>query len=200
MSEPAPSRSNLEEYQRQDLRIKWLTLLVTFLGFAGTIATIYIQFAAFNSQQKTQQQESARRAKSDAEARANEYKKQFWDKQLNLFEEACQATGTISSDSVDVDSPEFKQASAKFDELYYGRLAIVETNEIARKMDDFMNALPALDSAKSDEERDAAKETLQKISIDLAHECRVAVAHSFQVELPALTKDLKKPGIPEPTP
>jgi hypothetical protein len=198
ISEPAPTGSNIDEYQRQDLRIKWLTLLVTFLGFAGTIATIYIQFAVFNSQQKNQQQEARIRATSDATARADEYKKQFWEKQLDFFAEACQATGTITY--APVDSPEFKQASAKFEELFWGRLAIVESDHVAGQMVAFRGALPNLLSAKSDEEKAAARETLQNISLELAHQCRQTVADSFQVKLsplPPLT-ELKKHELREP--
>jgi hypothetical protein len=176
--DPKAEALNIDEYQRQDLRIKWLILLVTFLGFAGTIATIYIQFAAFNGQQKTQQQESANRAASDAEARANEYKKQFWEKQLDFFAEACQATGTITY--TPVDSSEFKQASAKFEELCWGRLAIVESDDVARQMVAFRQALPKLLSAKSDEEQAAARERLQNISLDLAHQDKMTRLEDLQ--------------------
>jgi hypothetical protein len=189
MSEPAPTASKIDEYQRQDLRIKWLTLLVTFLGFAGTIATIYIQFTAFNAQQKTQQDESIIRANKDAELRADEYKKQFWEKQMDFFAEACQATGTITH--APVDSPEFKQATAKFEELYWGRLAIVESDDVAGQMVAFRDALGTLVSAKSNDEQAAARETLQNISLDLAHQCRKTVSDSFKVNLLPLT-ELKK--------
>lgn len=186
MSEPALTASKIDEYQRQDLRIKWLTLLVTFLGFAGTIATIYFQFTAFNMQQDAQRKDSINRAQSDADARANEYKKRFWEKQLDFFAEACQATGTLTY--APVDSPEFKQASAKFEELYWGRLAIVESNEVAGQMVAFRQALAKLVSAKSDDEQTAARGTLRNISLDLAHQCRETARVSFNVDLPPLTE------------
>jgi hypothetical protein len=184
-------RSKLDEFQRQDLRIKWLTLLVTLLGFAGTILTIYIQFASFINQQKAQQVASTEQANNAEKARAQEYQKQFWQKQLDFFSEACQTTGALTY--APVNSPEFNQAHAKFEELYWGRLAIVESDDVASQMVAFRNALNSLVSAKSDDEQAKARETLQDISLDLAHKCRETVAASFKVELKALPlPELKK--------
>jgi hypothetical protein len=166
-------RSKLDKFQRQDLWIKWLTLLVTFLGFAGTIGTIYFQFTNFQI------------------AAAEQYKKQFWEKQLDFFSEACQTTGALTY--APVNSPEFKQAHAKFEELYWGRLAIVESDDVASQMVAFRDALNSLVSAKSDDEQAKAREKLQDISLDLAHKCRGTVAASFKVELKALPlPELKK--------
>ncbi len=187
------ARSNADEAQQQELRIKWLTLLVTFLGFAGTIATIYIQFEAFIAEQKAQQQASRDQGDRDALARANEYKKQFFEKQLDFFAQACQAAGTITF--APIDSTEFKDARAKFEELYWGRLAIVESNQVAGQMVAFRDALQTLISAKSDDEQKAAREKLRDISLDLAHQCRDTVAVNFNVELGTLPlTELKKQG------
>jgi hypothetical protein len=189
VTEPEPPSTC--EFQRQDLRIKWLTLLVTFLGFAGTIGTIYIQFEGLKSQEKAQQTASADQAKHDAETRALEYKKQFFEKQLDFFAEACQATGILTY--AEVSSPEFKQAQGKFEELFWGRLAIVESDDVAGEMVNFREALPTLVSAKSNDEKEKARATLRSISLDLAHQCRDTVSASFKVDLKALPlTELKK--------
>jgi hypothetical protein len=72
-------------------------------------------------------------------ARAKEYKKRFWEKQLDFFAEACEATGTVTYAAED--SPDFKQDSSKFEELFWGRLAIVESDAVADQMVEIRKAL-----------------------------------------------------------
>ena len=67
-----------------------------------------------------------------------------------------------------------------FEELYWGRLAIVESGGVVTEMVAFRNALDSLVSAKSDDQQAKARETLQDISLDLAHACRDTSGASAQ--------------------
>jgi hypothetical protein len=110
---------------------------------------------------------------------------------LEFFAEACQVTGTITY--APLNSPQFQQAADKFEELYWGRLAIVESDDVANEMVAFRQELVSLVSAKSEDEQSAARLTLRNTSLDLAHRCRETVAASFKVELKDLPlTELKK--------
>jgi hypothetical protein len=77
-----------------------------------------------------------------------------------------------------LNSPEFSQVHARFEELYWGRLEIVESDDVASEMVAFRDALDSLVSAKSNDEQARAREKLQDISLDSAYKCRETVGEA----------------------
>src|SRR5262245_58459724 len=118
------------------------------------------------------QQELARRAadaERTAETRRIEATRPYLDRQLALYTEATRITATVATSA---DKAAVAAARRRFEELYWGELALVERNQVASAMKAFRSAL----------ESDASQEQLAPLALDLAHACRDELAASWGTE------------------
>jgi len=129
-------------------------------------------------------------AEQDRKARETQYnqtlieakreaKKPFYEQQLALYLEVTDVTGQIYSPRNDKDR---EAAIARFWQLYWGPLAMVESQEVESAMVDFGRIL------EDKELTDAKRATqLKRASINLAHQCRESLVNSWKVDLPQLS-------------
>jgi hypothetical protein len=102
-----------------------------------------------------------------AEARRVESTRPFLEKQLALYAEAALICARLAT------SPGDGNALARFWELYWGELALVENNDVERAMVAFKNALVI-----TPEDEDALKDC----ALNVAKSCRISLARSWGVE------------------
>ncbi len=107
--------------------------------------------------------------KFQIETRRIEATKTFLDRQLNLYTEATKATSTIATSSF---SEEVTLAKKRFWSLYWGELALVEDEGVETAMKRFGDAL----------QNKSNQQTLQQLSLKLAHACRESLANSWGVK------------------
>lgn len=105
-------------------------------------------------------------ARRTAETRRVEATRPYLDKQLALYTEATQVTATIATST---DSQALEKATRRFNELYWGELALVERNAVAGAMVLFRRALDAKQG----------QDALAPLALDLAHACRDELAASW---------------------
>jgi hypothetical protein len=106
--------------------------------------------------------------RSDADA---EFRKPLWAKQLELYFEACKAASTIA-----VSPPRAEQRHEEektFWMLYWGPLALIEDEEVARAMVKFGDRLDA----------HADSEELKELSLKLAKSCRQSIGSTWNFPL-----------------
>jgi hypothetical protein len=96
-----------------------------------------------------------------AESRRIEATKPFLEMQLELYTEAARLTSRIANSGD-------QGAIGRFWELYYGELALVENNDVARAMVDFGKALKA-----------GEKGRLEGLSLALTRSMRKSLAKSW---------------------
>lgn len=130
--------------QPDDL-LKWLPLLGALVA-AGTFLFAIIQWAA---------------------ARRLEASKPFLEKQLQLYGEAVRTTVAIAT-APDGDAKD--AASRRFEELFWGELALVEDKDVESAMLAFRDELEGAKSA----------DTLKLLSLALAHACRQSLSRSWK--------------------
>lgn len=103
-----------------------------------------------------------------SEARRIESTKPFLEHQLKLYNQATEAASVLATSD---DRTKRELAVAKFWQLYWGELALVESREVEAAM---KNLGDALDSS-------ADKRTLKGLSLKLAHACRVSLDRSWGI-------------------
>ena len=126
--------------------------------------------------------------RSQAEARRVEAAAPFLERQLALYTEATQVVSQIATatpkpesgaehaaESEDTESGDVTviDPEARFWQLYWGELALVEDEKVAGAMKAFGDAL----LARQD------RDILEQLSLNLAHECRNSLADSWGVPL-----------------
>lgn len=104
--------------------------------------------------------------KRTAETRRIEASKPFLDKQLELYSEATLNAAILATSS---DSASLAKAKLRFQELYWGELAMVERGNVESSMVAFKNAL---DAGKPQRE-------LTGLALKLAYACRDELAVSW---------------------
>jgi hypothetical protein len=129
-------------------------------------------------------QESERN--KQAETRRIEATRPYLERQLKLYTEATRVASRIATADYDSshDAPDDFSINdvsdetvsinplARFWELYWGELALVEDRRVEGAMKAFGDALIA----------NASADTLQRLSLSLAHACRESLAESWGVE------------------
>jgi hypothetical protein len=106
----------------------------------------------------------------DVETRNLEARKQYLTRQLDLYTEATRSAAKIAT--AKPDSPDYAKALARFWELYWGELSMVENSAVEgamRNMGDCLNG------------QCSACPSLRRCSLDLAHACRRSLADSWGV-------------------
>ncbi len=103
-----------------------------------------------------------------------EARKPFLQKQLTLCFEAVTQASTLATTT---DPAKWQKAKSRFLELYWGELAVVENEAVAKKMIAFKQKLP---SAIGNE---LPIKGLEGPSILIAHECRALIKDNWKVPL-----------------
>jgi hypothetical protein len=76
------------------------------------------------------------------DTKEREFYTEYWNKKFSLFVETSEAASQMAT----TESPEeFKTARAKFWELFYGRLSLVEGDEVKHAMEKFAAQIPSGD-------------------------------------------------------
>lgn len=118
----------------------------------------------------------------------NEYKKPFWEKQLEFYLQATEATATLNAFIKDADPKredadptrrqKWNEASMKFWQLYYGQLAVLADPKVRDAMVAFGKCL-----RERERELGCTPEQLKELSLSLANECRKSVSNSWKEPL-----------------
>ena len=103
-----------------------------------------------------------------SEARRIEATRPFLEKQLDLYAEAARVCARIAS------AHDGAGAVARFWELYWGELALVENREVEAKMVRFGQALQYMPEDRSE---------LRHRALELAAACRASLARSWGVDV-----------------
>ena len=116
-----------------------------------------------------------------------EFKKTFWEKQLNLYMDLTGSTGTlvgVIGDKDPVAIQEYQKARIKFWELYYGELSVIADDDVDKKMVEFGICLRQIES--NDNRCDPGG--LKAKALSLAAACRASVSISWKQDLGTLNK------------
>ena len=108
-----------------------------------------------------------REGERQSEARRIQATRPFLEKQLELYAEAARVCARIASAHNGAD------AVARFWELYWGELALVENREVETKMVQFGQALQYMSEDRSE---------LRRRALELAAACRASLARSWGVD------------------
>lgn len=131
-----------------------------------TVATFFWGVRTFNV--NAQHQAAVRQAEIEKDERTRRIAaaEPFLKQQLALFREATAVTATLASSK---DQAEVAKARARFWQLYWGELGLVERGGVARAMADFGRAL----------KEGTSQESLGPLALNLAHVCRDELAASW---------------------
>ncbi len=113
-------------------------------------------------------------------------RKPFLEKQLSFCIETVQ---TVAKVATTTNAKTFEEAKATFWEFYWGRLAMVEDDGMARAMVAFQRALQ---DVKLGDER----QELKVASLGVAHACRKLIEKGWEIGLGQLTPNLRTPNMP----
>lgn len=98
------------------------------------------------------------------EQTAKEFRKHFYEKQLDYYAEATEATATLATE--ELNSPDYIQARKTFFRLFWGKLSIVEDKSVEASMVQFKNLLLQYENR----EEGVSQQDLQQASLKLAHD------------------------------
>ena len=137
----------------------WVKVMGPLLGVAAFVWGIY-------TYQNTTDQQNIR----IAETRRVEASRPFLEMQLKLYAEIAKTTSVIATSDNEIN---IKLATRRFNELYYGELALVERDKVIRAMIAFKKALDGLS-----EDANSQKE-LGRLALSLVKACRLELAESW---------------------
>ncbi len=143
----------------------WLKILPLVGAILSFFWGVHQWRAKADSELKQRQSESERLQ----ESRRIEATKPFLEKQLALYTEATKVAAKIATLP---DGDEVRKATARFWELYWGELAIVENKAVEGAMKNMGDLLRGK----------AAKEELARASLKLAHAVRNSLDSSWGIQ------------------
>jgi len=123
---------------------------------AGIWAT-YFAYQQHNEDIKIQEQ-------AQIQQTAKEYRKSFYEKQLQYYIEAAEVVAIISTEEKGTE--EYTRAKKNFYRLFWGKLSIVEDKTIEKRMIQFRTLLEKYEQ----NEGNVTKEDLEQASLNLAHD------------------------------
>ena len=130
------------------------------------IAVFFWGIYTYHDTSKKQLAEQIAEAKRNVETRRIEATLPYLQKQLDLYTEATQVTAIIATSK---DQEEIKIATKRFNELYWGELAMVERDSVEKAMVAFRGALDTNNDQKE----------LANLALRLARACRDELAESW---------------------
>lgn len=148
-------------FERQGVAFRYAAIL----GALGTFFWGAFQYFHGLDLERAKQRQAQEAAQSVQKIAASQ---PFLTLQLKLFQEATETAAFLATTP---DSPERARKRERFEQLYWGELALVERGPVESAMVEFRLALEAKASA----------EELQRLSIGLAHACRDELAKSWNV-------------------
>ncbi len=122
-----------ERYRVHDSLVKWLTLILAVGGFGVALSTYVAQQQETRAQNDQLEKNRLKQAEAEARAREEEYKRRLWERQLELYFQACKAASTISTVESAKD-PEYGPARLRFEQLFNGELCVVESKSVESLM------------------------------------------------------------------
>jgi len=166
LTEEEKTRILLEEQYRKEVSKKFkskIDLVETIIKILQGLAIIVGIWATYYAYQK-QNEENRLQEIKQREQTAREFRKSFYEKQLQYYAEAAEATATLATEKPG--SEDYIKARKTLDRLFWGRLSIVEEKTVEARMIQFKKILDAYEQAATDE----IKEDLKQASLHLAHD------------------------------
>lgn len=143
----------------------WIKLAAALVGAGTFLFGIY----TYQETAKRQLEQSKAEASQIAETQLIEASKPFLEKQLKLFTEATVVTALIATSD---DPEEVAKSRARFLQLYWGELALVERGQVETAMNNFKIALDG----------NKPQTALQTLALELAHACRDELAKAWRTD------------------
>jgi len=128
------------------------------------------------AQEEKQQMENLER---EAATKEREFRKPFWEKQINTYFEASDVASTIAT--LPAGNTQRKRAEERFMQLYYGPLVLVEDEEVMKAKVNLRNCIDGLDEECTEEPSKTFR--LQTLSLALANKCRASIGISWTIDL-----------------
>lgn len=160
------SRIVLEEQYRNEVAKKFkskIDLVETFIKILQGLAIIAGIWATYYAYKK-QSNENRNRELEQLQQTAREFRKSFYEKQLQYYAEAAEATATLATE--EIGSEDYLKARKTFYRLFWGRLSIVEDKTVEARMKHFHNLLKDYEQKQTD----ITKDDLEQASLQLAHD------------------------------
>jgi hypothetical protein len=130
------------------------------------VATFVFGVVQFSANERAKRVEQARQDRVELAQKEAAAKKPYLDRQLQLYADAARSAAVLATSS---DQNKLNEARARFLELYWGELAMVEDRDVDIAMHEFELALEA----------GVPQEVLQVCSIRLSHLLRKSLSSSF---------------------
>jgi len=165
LSHEEKSRIADEEQYRREIapksrsNIDLIETTTKILQGIAIIAGIWATYYAY----KKQNDDKAAQEKERTLQTAREFRKSFYEKQLQYYAEAAEATATLATEATD--DEDYIKARKNFYRLFWGRLSIVEDSSVEAKMVLFERLLSRYE-CKTDS---VSQRDLQLGSLNLAH-------------------------------
>ena len=132
--------------------MEYATITAALITVAGVITTVCLGLYQF-----TKQQESNRKQK-------------YWDEQFTIYNEACETTAAIAVTST---LEESKTDRKKFWSLYWGKMSLIENQDVETAMYNYGVQLELCENGK------AELSSLQSLSYKVAHSCRDSLKETW---------------------
>jgi hypothetical protein len=117
------------------------------------------------------------------DATEKQFRKPLWERQIDLYMAATQAASTLAT--TDPEREEWAAARARFWNLFWGELCVVEDDRVEAAMVKFGEYLDAFEKAPGPD-RPKLREMLKECSIILAHRCRESLGVTWKADLSSL--------------
>jgi hypothetical protein len=167
---------------------------ITAIVAIGALSFGIYQFRAQQGEAFRRQESELKRAN---DAKEQEFRKPFWEKQLHLYFDASEAASTLATST---DKRRIESAQERFWQLYWGPLAVVEDAgldleddkdaKVEAAMVAFGNCLDGTDVCDQQEKR--------RRSLILAHTLRESIGKSWDVQMADLKGKYNKASPPLP--
>ncbi len=166
LTEEEKTRILSEEQYRNEVRKKFkskidlVETVIKILQGMAIIAGIWATYYAYRKQSN----ENRMREMEQLHQTAREFRKSFYEKQLQYYTEAVEATSTLATE--EKGSEDYLKARKTFYRLFWGRLSLVEDKTVEKQMVHFDNLLKDYER----ENGDISPEVLKQASLRLSHD------------------------------
>lgn len=166
LSEEEKTKIVLEEQYRNEIAKKFkskIDLIETVIKILQGMAIIVGIWATYYAYKKQTEENRAQELKQIQQT-AKEFRKSFYERQLQYYAEAAEATATLGTEKPGTE--DYIKAKKSFNRLFWGRLSIVEEKTVEARMIQFKTILEKYEQSESDE----IKEDLRQASLRLARD------------------------------
>jgi hypothetical protein len=166
LSEEEKTKIVFEEQYRNEVakkfksKIDLIETIIKILQGLAIIVGIWATYYAYKKQSAENRAQDLRQIQQTAK----EFRKSFYERQLQYYAEAAEATATLATEKPG--TGDYIKAKKTFYRLFWGRLSIVEEKTVEARMMQFKTILEKYEQSGSDE----IKEDLKQISLRLAHD------------------------------